>query len=141
MVLTQIDSDSLKATTIDITSTCSDKFNKATHTMSYVDQSRIFVRHSLINNKSASEVRWAMLTYDDIEFVDATTAIVRKDSQSLRFKILKPQGDVMKQYSAAPTLHYEEKIEDLVMIGFEYELSPNQFEYRDRNFGTLTLFN
>jgi oligo-alginate lyase len=124
-----IDTDSLKSASVDISSAYRNSLNNAVRTISLVNNSKLIIRDSLQNDNTVSHVRWSMLTFDTIELLSLTTALIRKNGKTMLFKIMQPQNATIKQYSAQPSLDFEEKNKGFVMIGFDQVLQPNESRY------------
>lgn len=119
------DTEKLKSTTMDISSAYKRSLQSAIRTTSIRDN-EVIVQDNLQNNNDSSTVRWAMMTYDDIEIIGNGLAKISHEGKQLLFEVVSPKNAQVLVYPAIPTMRGEEENKRLAMIGFESRLSPNE---------------
>ncbi len=115
-----------RSTVLDITSAYKEKFTYALRGIAIADNNRVIVRDEVMNADTSSTVRWAMLTYDNIEIISDHQAVIRKGNKELTFLVVEPQNVKIQTYSSNPQNEFEEKNPGTVMIGFELNLQANE---------------
>lgn len=125
-ILKVIDRKKLKSSKMDISSAYKTSLISVLRTSEIIKNKEVVIRDEIKNNGQRSNVRWGMMTYDDIELVDNSTAIISHDGKRLGFKIVSPKNSKLKIYPATPMMPGEEANEGRAMIGFETELQPNE---------------
>ncbi len=118
--------EDFKYTVVDLSEVYKDQLSKAVRGMALVDKSYVLLRDEITNTAHASNVRWAMVSYDNIEITGPGTAIIRKDGQELQFKVLSPPDAAIKTYTTDPKNDYENKNPGTRMIGLETDLAANE---------------
>jgi hypothetical protein len=113
----------LKGGKVDMTPVYKGQLKKAVRTMAIVDNSKVLIKDELVNIDTVSNVRWAMLTYNDID-IKGNKAIIKHQGKDLMLEIIKPHGVTLETFSAQPTLSYEQKNPGMLMLGFNYKLKP-----------------
>jgi len=125
-ILTDVtDTKKLKSTTMDITSAYKRSLQSAIRTTS-IRGNEVVVQDNIQNNSGPSTVRWAMMTYDDIEIIGNGTAKISHEGKRLLFEVVSPKNAHITIYPATPTMRGEEENKGLALIGFESRLAPNE---------------
>jgi hypothetical protein len=119
-------SDQFRSTVVDLSSAYSGQLKSALRGIALAENAYVIIRDELVNNQEAAMVRWAMLSYDSIQFIDDHEAIIRKDGKALSFLILEPKEAKIQSYSTSPDLKIEENNPGTAMIGFELQLEANE---------------
>ncbi len=120
------DNEKCRNTLLDIASVYSEYLENATRGIAIIDNDFVVVRDEIKNNESPANVRWAMLTHDNIEIVNDRLAIIKKDGKELKFMILEPENAKIQSYSTDPPNDFEDKNPNTLMIGFELDLKANE---------------
>ena len=111
-------------TVVDMSPVYTGQLTSAIRGLAIVDTQVVVIRDAIVNRDSVSRVRWGMMTHDSVAIVDARTAVIHKDGQSLTFKIAQPGQAEVRTYPADPDNDYEDKNPGKCMIGFEMEFNP-----------------
>lgn len=120
------DKKNLKSTTLDFSEVYENHLESAERSTQIVKGKEVRILDNIQNNDIPSKVRWAMMTYDEIEMQNGNTAIISKGDKKLKLEVVSPKSAQLKLYPAEPTAKGEEQNEGLVLIGFETNLAPNQ---------------
>lgn len=118
--------EDFKYTVVDISEAYEGQLSSAVRGMALVDNSYVLVRDEITNSDSKSNVRWAMVTHDDIEITGPGTAIIKEDGKQLIFRVISPSNTQIKTYTTDPQNDYESKNPGTRLIGFETNLEANQ---------------
>ena len=100
--------------------------SSAVRGMALVNNTYVLVRDEIINASEQADLRWAMVTHDNIEITGPGTALIRKDGKQLQFKIVSPSNTKIKTYTTDPQNDYEKKNPGTKMIGFEVNLDSDE---------------
>ena len=100
--------------------------DSAVRSIALIEDNYVCIQDKIINSNKNSEVRWAMLTYDNINIINDSTALINHQGKQLTFKINSDQPITIKTFSADPPNSYEDKNPGKTMLGFTIKLAPNQ---------------
>ncbi len=125
-ILNLKDKKNLKSTTLDMSEVYVNQLKSAERTTLIKNGKEVRIIDNIQNNETNSKVRWAMMTYDDIEIMDGNYAVISENGKKLNLEVVSPKNTQLKLYPVAPTAKGEEENEGFVLIGFETELSPKQ---------------
>ncbi len=126
VIIKNSDNEKFRNTVLDLSSAYAEYLENATRGIAIIDNDFVVVRDEIKNNESPANVRWAMLTHDNIEIVNDRLAIIKKDGKELKFMILEPENAKIQTYSTDPPNDFEDKNPNTVMIGFELDLKANE---------------
>lgn len=90
-----------------------------------VDQKYVVVRDELTAPDKQTTVRWTMLTSATPE-LGKNSIKLTKEGHSLVLKVDSPAKLTMKTWSTEPTTNYDAPNPGKYLIGFEFQLKPNQ---------------
>lgn len=122
------DNEQFRNTVLDISSAYSGSLKSALRGIAIEDNNHVIVRDEIINDETDANVRWAMLTHDNIEIVNDKLAIIRKDGKEIKFLVVEPENAKIQTYSTKPKLEFEDENPNTIMIGFEVNLKANEEE-------------
>ena len=111
---------------INLTPVYRHSLDSAVRRIGLIKDNYVCIQDKIINSDKSSEVRWAMLTYDNINIINDTTALINYQGKQLTFKIDSDQPITIKTFSADPPNSYEDKNPGKTMLGFTIKLAPNQ---------------
>jgi hypothetical protein len=110
----------------DITSVYEGQLKKAVRGVGIVDQQYVLVQDEVEALDKATTVRWNMLTPADVSTTGNNTATLEKDGEKLFLKVEGLPQVKIKTWSTDPKTDYDEPNPGTIMVGFEYELEPNE---------------
>lgn len=110
----------------DITSVYEGQLKKAVRGVGIVDQQYVLVQDEVEALDKATTVRWNMLTPADVSTTGNNTATLEKDGEKLFLKVEGLTQVKIKTWSTDPKTDYDEPNPGTIMVGFEYELEPNE---------------
>ncbi|HEY7086763.1 MAG TPA: heparinase II/III family protein [Tepidisphaeraceae bacterium] len=117
------------STTIDLAPIYAGQLAAATRTITLRPDRSVLIQDDVRSTddpkKSATRVRWAMLTRADVTLGDDnTTAILKRDGRSLRLHIAAPSNTKLQLYPTDPPHDYDAPNPGTRLIGFEVVLQP-----------------
>lgn len=118
--------DDFKYTVVDLSKVYAGQLKSAVRGMALVNNTYVLVRDEIINASEQADLRWAMVTHDNIEITGPGTALIRKDGKLLQFKIVSPSNAEIKTYTTDPQNDYESKNPGTKMIGLEVNLDADE---------------
>ncbi|MFC2116783.1 heparinase II/III family protein [Bacteroidota bacterium] len=118
--------EDFKYTVVDLSQVYAGKLDSVVRGMAMVENSYVMVRDEIINAGEPANLRWAMVTHDNIEITGQGTALIRKEGKQLQFKIMSPALSKIKTYTTDPQNDYENKNPGTKMIGLEVDLEPDE---------------
>jgi hypothetical protein len=118
--------DKNQFTIVDISEVYENQLNSAIRGISIMNNSYVKIQDEIRNIRKPGHLRWAMLTIDSIKILNDRTAWIIKDNKRLKFQILNPKQTRIKTYSTRPSLEYEDENPGTVMIGFDYDMKPDE---------------
>jgi hypothetical protein len=110
----------------DITSVYEGQLKKAVRGVGIVDQQYVLVQDEVEALDKATTVRWNMLTPADVSTTGNNMATLEKDGKQLFLKVEGLPQVKIKTWSTDPKTDYDEPNPGTILVGFEYELGPNE---------------
>ncbi len=111
---------------INLTPVYRHSLDSAVRSIRLVKDNYVCIQDKIINSNKNSEVRWAMLTYDNIDIINDTTALINHQGKQITFRINSEHPIKIKTFSADPPNSFEDKNPGKTMLGFSLKLAPNQ---------------
>lgn len=108
----------------DISTVYNGQLKAAKRGVAIVDEQYVLVQDEVEALDQTSQLRWAMVTEADVS-ITAEGASLTKDGQRLYFIVKGPDNLQIKTWSTAPTTDYDAPNPGTMLLGFDYELSPN----------------
>ncbi len=90
-----------------------------------VDQKFVVVRDEMAAPDKETTVRWTMLT-SAIPELGTNSIKLTKEGNTLLLKVDSPAKITMKTWSTEPTTNYDAPNPDKYLVGFEFQLKPNE---------------
>ena len=118
--------DDFKYTVVDLSKVYTGQLKSAVRGMALVNNTYVLVRDEITNADEQVNLRWTMVTHDNIEITGPGTALIRKDGKQLQFKIVSPPNTEIKTYTTDPQNDYESKNPGTKMIGLEVNLDADE---------------
>ncbi len=116
-----------KGASVDLSQIYSSGTDKVIRDVSIVDDNYVRILDTVVNNQSASSMRWAILTADNINIIDENLAIITINGKTCSLEIIDPAKKVvLKTFSTQPTDPREDKNPGTAMLGFEYRLEAGE---------------
>lgn len=123
-ILISYSTDSLRGALLDITGPYAASLDTCLRSAVIVNDQFVRISDQLRNNDQASEVRWAMCTYDDIKILGPRHAQIHKDGKAMDFRVVSPSDAEIEFYTTTPDNDFEDENPGTVLIGFTTALSP-----------------
>lgn len=120
------DKKNLKSTRMDISEVYENQFRSAIRTTLIKKNQEVRIIDQIQNNSTPSNVRWGMMTYDEIDLQNGNIAIISKGKEKLKLEVLSPKNIQLRLYPTNPTAKGEETNDGLILLGFETKLSTDQ---------------
>ncbi|WP_338239490.1 heparinase II/III domain-containing protein [Persicobacter diffluens] len=117
-----------QSTMVDLTESYHQSVKQLIRKLSLPSREEVFVEDILVNNGEKSTVRWAFPTKSKVRIVDAKTATLTQANEQIKVEILSPVNVSFSEFSAQPILDFESPNPGFRMLGFEWEVKPNQKE-------------
>lgn len=93
-----------------------------------VDNQFVVIRDEMAALDKATTVRWTMLT-SATPTLKGNRIILKKEGHSLEMVVESPGKVKMKSWSTEPTTNYDAPNPGKSLVGFEFQLKPNQKQY------------
>jgi hypothetical protein len=90
-----------------------------------VDKKYVVVRDEIVADNKPATVRWTMLTSATVK-LKGNRIILSKEGHSLDVMVNAPSSIKMKTWSTEPTNNYDAPNKGKTLVGFEFQLKPNQ---------------
>lgn len=116
-----------KGASVDLSAIYSASTDKVIRDVSIVNDNHVRIVDTVVNNQSASSMRWAILTADNINIIDENLAVITINGKTCSLKIIDPAKKVaLKTFSTQPSDPREDKNPGTAMLGFEYRLEAGE---------------
>ena len=125
-ILKNSDKKEFRSTVLDISSAYRGKLNYAMRGIAIADSNWVIIRDEVMNADTSRIVRWAMLTYDNIEIISDHRAVINQGNKKLTFLVIEPRNVKIQTYSTNPHYEFEEKNPGTLMVGFEVNLKAGE---------------
>ncbi|HAQ19383.1 MAG TPA: heparinase [Prolixibacteraceae bacterium] len=109
----------------DISSVYETQLASAKRGVAIVDQKFVVIRDELIAPDQPTTVRWTMLT-SAVPELGKNSITFLKEGHSLVLQVNSPAVVMMKTWSTEPTTRYDAPNPGKTLVGFEFQLEPNQ---------------
>jgi len=118
-------SDSMSATT-DITSMFSPVLKSAVRTIAIIDKKRVSVKDELINTQNTNHIRWTMLTMAKVAI--KSDGVIELTQHHKKINLRLNYNGKAKPFikPAQPATDYENQNKGVQIIGFDFDLAPNE---------------
>jgi hypothetical protein len=126
LIIAKSETDNDLFTVVDISGVYQDDVKSVIRGISIKDNSYVMIQDEVHNNDKEAHLRWAMMTYDSIQFIDDNSAWIFGHNKKIRFHIFSPELSIIRTYTTQPDIKYEAQNPGTRMIGFEYILEPNE---------------
>jgi hypothetical protein len=90
-----------------------------------VNQKVVVIQDELVATSKPATVRWAMFTTATPKLAKNSITLA-KEGKTLELKVISPAEITMKTWSTKPTNNYDAPNPGTILVGFEFELKPNQ---------------
>ncbi len=117
--------DSLSATT-DVTSMFTPFLKSAIRTISILDKKKVVVKDELMNTKNTTHIRWSMLTEAKVTIKSDSVIELTQHHKHILLRL--NYNGIAKPFikSAKPATTYENQNKGVSIIGFDFDLKPNE---------------
>ena len=90
-----------------------------------INQKVVVIQDELVANSNPATVRWAMFTTATPKLAKNSITLA-KDGKTLELKVISPAEFTIKTWSTQPTNDYDAPNPGTILVGFEFNLEPNQ---------------
>lgn len=116
-----------KGATVDLSRIYSSSTSKVVRDVSIVNDKYVRIVDTIVNNQSASGMRWAVLTVDDIEIISNHQAVITINGKTCTLEVKSPVKDVkLETFSTQPSDPREDRNPDTAMLGFDCQLEVGE---------------
>ena len=125
--------DSLSATT-DITSMFSPVLKSAIRTIAIIDKKKVVVKDNLVNTNNTNHIRWTMLTMAKVTIKSDSVIELTQHHKHIFLKLNNKGNAKPFVKSAKPATTYENQNKGVSILGFDFDLTPNERKEFEVNF-------
>ncbi|MEI8244974.1 MAG: heparinase II/III family protein [Lentisphaerota bacterium] len=90
-----------------------------------INQKVVVIQDELFANSNPATVRWSMFTTATPKLAKNSITLA-KDGKTLELKVISPAEFTIKTWSTQPTNDYDAPNPGTILVGFEFNLEPNQ---------------
>jgi hypothetical protein len=109
----------------DLSSLYENQLAKVNRGVAVVDQKFVVIRDELVAMNKPTTIRWTMMTPASPE-VGKDRITLQKEGHQLVVQVINPANVQMKTWSADPTTNFDAPNPGKILIGFEFDLQPDQ---------------
>jgi hypothetical protein len=109
----------------DLSSLYENQLAKVKRGVAVVDQKFVVIRDELVAMNKPTTIRWTMMTPASPE-AGKDRITLQKEGHQLVVQVINPANVQMKTWSADPTTNFDAPNPGKILIGFEFELQPDQ---------------
>lgn len=109
----------------DLSSLYENQLAKVKRGVAVVDQKFVVIRDELVAMNKPTTIRWTMMTPASPE-AGKDRITLQKEGHQLVVQVINPANVQMKTWSAVPTTNFDAPNPGKILIGFEFELQPDQ---------------
>ncbi|MGQ1946166.1 heparinase II/III domain-containing protein [Geofilum sp. OHC36d9] len=118
--------ENLKSATVDLTPVYRESIRKAIRTVALLNNGKVLITDEIENNMQDSEVRWSMVTVDNVKINSSHSAVITQEDQKMAFRIISPENAQIELFSAQPVNDFEDKNPGKIILGFKTKIEGDR---------------
>lgn len=118
--------ENLKSATVDLTPVYRESIRKAIRTVALLNNGKVLITDEIENNMQDSEVRWSMVTVDNVKINSSHSAVITQEDQKMAFRIISPENAQIELFSAQPVNDFEDKNPGKIILGFKTKIKGDR---------------